>query len=98
MLNGATTKLRNAQARMAIPRMNRARLQPLSRRGCAAARRVVREAIGPACFDPLRQGQARGGFCLSGHYVPAAMAAKQQHFDLQRLDALFAAEPDRLAR
>ncbi|HEX8841072.1 MAG TPA: glucose-6-phosphate isomerase [Sphingomicrobium sp.] len=26
------------------------------------------------------------------------MAAKQQHYDLQRLDALFAAEPDRLTR
>ena len=33
-----------------------------------------------------------------GHYVPAAMAGKQQKGGMKRLDELFVAEPDRLSR
>ena len=102
MLNGATTKLRNAQARIAT-REDEA--QQASRRspccsffaGAAVERlrREEREAIARLFPAAARRRSSRGG---KWPVAPLCAAAMQPQQPIKRLDELFAAEPDRLSR
>ena len=104
MLNGATTKLRSAQATSASDRINRARAPPLSRFAVAASAAAGRSGSGgrpvhrAACFCAARRRSRRGGIWRSGHYVPGAMAHRQHANEPHRSTSCSRPSRDRLSR
>src|SRR6476469_9403469 len=98
MLNGATTKLRNAQAVMATARTKRPSepapsLLRLAEAAVERLRRVEGRAIGP--LVSARRPRVNPGWLYA---APALCAAAMKQKSTKRLDELFAAEPDRLGR
>src|ERR1044071_7959222 len=102
MLNGATTRLRRAQAKTSSRTRKRSRPPALSLGLSGAARslgerRRVGQRMRAACFGPRRPRQA--GVAIAGTPIMwRAMAAQDQQLEVKPLAELFAAEPDRLSR
>src|SRR3954454_13589948 len=99
MLNGAKTKLLNAQARITSVRINFAVLHvPLFARFLRAyePRRTGDQRIVAASSGALRIGQVGVANARSAIMCVAAMAREQEQKGRRALDQLFAAEPDRL--
>src|SRR4051812_16381461 len=100
MLNGAKTKLLNAQARITSMRTKRTVLHAPSARSLRAyePRRTGDQRIAAASFRAPRIGQAGVANARPAIMCMAAMAREQQQVGTRTLEELFQAEPDRLSR